>query len=75
MGKIEIMSVTVVVTLYGPDCARISITVVFKGVLTGSGCLIFRSPPLLNPQNCSKRLSFDSTQLKLVSLTCNRSTA
>lgn len=64
---------TAVATGCSPDCARVPITVVFNGVLTGSGCLIFRSPPLLNTQNRSKRLPFGSVQLNLGLLSCNRS--
>lgn len=47
VGITEVMSVTVVPTLRGPDRVHISITVVLDGVLTGPSCLAFRPPRLL----------------------------
>lgn len=47
MGTIEVMSVTVVATLYGPGCDPIPMTMDFNDVFTGSGWLTFRSPHLL----------------------------
>lgn len=62
-------------TLHGLDYAHISMVVVFNGVLTGSGCLAFRSHLLMvSSPNCSQRWSFCSALGNSVSPPCCGST-